>query len=281
MGMPLRFHRNLTVSIFVISLFHLILFAGGTYLVVHLDILPGELGGLAQPRLDWLMLLDSTGPEFLRITALAGMGCLLLFAFFANLGVRTLYRRTDSAEILFIMLFCLSLCLEGWRLGNLIFRAFGLSQYLSIVITRIVLFSRFFGLLCLLVSSLYAVAMKYTQYSVLIGGMAVLAFTVAGILPLDTSIHEATFLYRLGDRQGYVFVRLILAALIVIDFLVASRLRRSRRFAVAGLAALMLFSGREFLQHGIAPFPIVLGMLLLIVGFVVFVRQIVVFYLGL
>ncbi len=275
------FHRNLIVSILVVSLFHLVLFAVGAYLVFQLDILPDVLGDLVEPVPRWLLVFGTLEPGFLRITALTGMASLLLFAVLANLGVRTRYRRTDSAELLFIMLFCLSLCLEAWRLGNLIFQAFGLPQYLNVVVTRVVLFSRFFGLLCLLVSSLYAVAMKYTQYSVLIGGMAVLAFTLAGILPLDTSLYEATFLYKLGDRQGYFFVRLILAALMVINFFVAVRLRRSRRFAVAAVAGLFLFTGRELLQYGIAPLPIVLGTALLIVGFVIFVRQIVVFYLGL
>jgi hypothetical protein len=279
--MSVGFHRNLIVSIFVVSLFHLVLFAGGAYLIFQLDILPDVLGDLVEPVPRWMLVWGTLEPGFLRITALTGMASLLLFAVLANLGVRTLYRRTDSAELLFIMLFCLSLCMEAWRIGNLIFQAFGLPQYLNVVVTRAVLFSRFFGLLCLLVSSLYAVAMKYTQYSVLIGGMAVLAFTLAGILPLDTSLYEATFLYKLGDRQGYFFVRLILAALTVINFFVAARQRRSRRFAVAAVAGLFLFVGRELLQYGIAPLPIVLGTALLIVGFVIFVRQIVVFYLGL
>jgi hypothetical protein len=271
----------LIVAILVVSLFHLVLFAVGAYLVLQLDILPDVLGDLVEPVPRLLLVLGTLEPGFLRITALIGMASLLLFAVLANLWVRNLYRRTDSAELLFIMLFCLSLCLEAWRLGNLIFQAFGLPQYLNVVVTRVVLFSRFFGLLCLLVSSLYAVAMKYTQYSVLIGGIVVLAFTLAGILPLDTSLYEATFLYKLGDRQGYFLVRLILAALMVINFFVAARLRRSRRFAVAAVAGLFLFAGREFLQYGIAPLPIVLGTALLIAGFAIFVRQVVVFYLGL
>jgi hypothetical protein len=110
--------------------------------------------------------------------------------------------------------------------------------------------------------------------------MAILAFTLAGILPLDTSLYEPTFLYKLGDRQGYLFVRLILGVITVINFMVASRIRGSARFAVTSLASLLLLVGRELLQYGIAPLPILLGTALLIVGFVVFVRQIVVFYLG-
>lgn len=274
------FHRNLILSVLIISLFHLLVFFAGIYLVFQLNILPDVLGDLAEPLPGWLLVLSRPEPQYLRIIALAGMACVLAFAVLANLGVRTLYRRTDSAELLFLMLFCLSLCPEAWRLGNLIFSALGLSQYLTVVITRLVLFSRFFGLLCLLVASLYAVGMKYIQYPVLIGGMAVLAFSLAGVLPLDTSLYEPTFLYKLGDRQGYLFVRLILALLMVINFVAAARVRRSRRFAVAAVAAFLLFAGRELLQYGIAPLPIVLGAAALIAGFVVFVRQIVVFYLG-
>jgi hypothetical protein len=278
--MATRFHRDLTVSIVAISLFHLVVFAVAVYLVFQLNILPDMLGDMTNPLPQWLLLLSMPEPGFLRIAAVTGIAAMLLFAVLANLGVRRLYRRTDSTELLFLMLFCLSLCPEAWRLGNLVFQAFGLPLYLNVLITRVVLFSRVFGLLCLLVASLYAVGMKYTQYPVLIGGMVVLAFTLAGILPLDTSLYEPTFLYKLGDRQGYLFVALILAVLMVINFLAAARLRRSRRFAVAAPAALLLLAGRELLQYGVAPLPIVLGAAALTVGFVVFVRQVVVFYLG-
>jgi hypothetical protein len=274
------FHRKLILSVLILSVFHLLLFIGGGYLIFQLDILPDVLGKLAEPLPGWLLVLSRPDPVFLLINSVTGIGCLLLFAVMANLGVRKLYRRTDSAELLFLMLFCLSLCLETWRLGNLIFPVLGLSQYLSVGITRLVLFSRFFGLLCLLVASLYAVGMRYGQYPVLIGGMAVLALALAGVLPLDTSLYEPTFLFKLGDRWGYFFVRMILAVLMVVDFVVAARVRRSRRFTVAALAAFLLFTGRELLQYGIAPLPIVLGTAALIVGFVFFVRQIVVFYLG-
>ena len=176
----------------------------------------GELAPLALSLIRRLVyvppgvLRRADGQEYVRQGELGDR-----FAVLANLGVRTLYRRTDSAELLFIMLFCLALCLEVWRLGNLIFQSFGMPQYLNVLLTRVVLFSRFFGLLCLLVTSLYAVNMKYTQYAVLIGGMVVLAFTLAGVLPLDTSVYEPTFLYKLGDRQGYLFVRAILALLML------------------------------------------------------------------
>jgi hypothetical protein len=274
------FHRNLIVSIVLVSLFHLLVFAGGVYLIFRLNVFPDVLGELVEPLPRWLLVFTRPEPGFQRLVALAGMSSLLVFAFLANLGVRKLYRRTDSAELLFLMLFCASLCLEAWRLGNLVFPALGYSRYLNLVVTRLVLFSRFFGLMCLVIASLYAVGLKYVQYSVLIGGTVVLAFALAGVLPLDTSLYEPTFLYKLGDRQGYLFVRLILALLTVVNFAVAARFRRSRRFAVAAAATVLMILGRELLLHGIAPLPVVAGTAALSAGFVVFVRQVVVFYLG-
>jgi hypothetical protein len=275
-----RFHKNLIVSVVVISLFHLLVFLGGVFMVFHWNILPDVLGELTQPMPQWMLIFSSPESGYLRIVALAGVASMVVFSVLANLGVRTLYRRTDSAELLFLMLFCLSLCLEAWRLANLVLPVLGMSPYLNVVITRLVLFARFFGLLCLLVASLYAVGMKYVQYPVLIGGMAVLSFALAGVLPLDTSLYEPTFLFKLGDRQGYLFVRLVLALLMVINFVVAARIRRSRRFAVAAVAVVLLFVGRELLQHGVAPVPAAVGAAALIAGFVVYVRQVVVFYLG-
>jgi hypothetical protein len=279
--MALKFHSNLVLSIVIVSLVHLFLFAAGLYFVFQLDILPDVLGRFSEPAPRWLLAFGTLEPHALRINAAAGMAGLIVFSLLANLGVRALYRRTDSAELLFLMISCLSLCVEGWRLGNLLFQALGSPQYLNVLLTRLVLFSRFFGLLCLLISSLYAAGMKYTQYPVLIGGTVVLAFTLAGILPLDTSLYEPTFLYKLGDRQGYLFIRMILAFLLVINFLVAARTRGSRRFLAVAAAAALLLAGRELLQYGIAPLPIALGALALVSGFVLFVRQVGVFYLGL
>lgn len=278
--MYLGFRKNLIVSCIVISLFHLALFVAGSYFIFKLDIMPDVLGDLAEPAPAWLFAFSTDEPAGLRLNALVGIAALVFISVLMNLGVRSRYRRTDSPELLFVMLFCLSLCPEVWRLGNLLFPALGLPRYLSVLVTRVVLFSRFFGLLCLLASSLYAAGMNYTRYPILIGGTVVLAFTLAGILPLDTSIYEATFLYKLGDRQGYLFILTILAVVMTIDFLIAARVRGSSRFVVVAGACVFLFGGRELLQQGVAPLPIVLGFVLLVAGAVVFVRQVVVFYLG-
>jgi hypothetical protein len=91
------FHRNLIISVVVVSLLHLLVFVGGVYVIFQLNILPDVLGDLAEPLPRWLLVLSTPEPGFLRSIAMAGIACVLVFAVLANLGVRKLYRRTDSA----------------------------------------------------------------------------------------------------------------------------------------------------------------------------------------
>jgi hypothetical protein len=278
--MSSRFHRVVLTLLPVLSLLQLALAAVAAFFVLRQGILPDVLGEVAEPVPRWLLLTGSLQPEPLLVNSLIGISALLIFGLFANLGVRTLYSKTYSPEILFVMLFAASLSLDAWRLGILLVHAWDLGPPLAAVLTRLVLFGRFFGLLCLLASSLYAVGMRFSQYGVLIGGMCLLAFSLASLLPLDTTVFESDLLYRVGDRQGYLFLRVILGLLISADFLIAVRLRRSRRFLLVALAALLLLLGRELAQHGVAPLAAALGLGLLCGGFILFTRQIGVCYLG-
>lgn len=275
-----RFHRAVLTLLPVLTLLQTGLAAAAAFLVVRRGILPDVLGDVAGPVPGWLMITGSLHPEALLVNTLVGIFALLAFSLLANLGVRTLYGKTYAPEMLFVMLFAASLALDAWRLGILLVHARQAVPPLTAFLTRLVLFGRFFGLLCLLASSLYAVGMRFSQYGVLIAGMVLLAFSLASLLPLDTTIFEPDLLYRVGDRQGYVFLRLILALLVLTDFLIAVRLRRSRRFLLVALGAFLLMLGKELAQHGVAPLPAALGLGMLTAGFVLFTRQVGICYLG-
>jgi hypothetical protein len=278
--MSSRFHRVMMTVLPVLSLLHLALLGVAAFLVLRRGILPDGLGQVVEPVPRWLLLAGSLQPQPLLVNSLIGIFSLVAFSLLANLGVRTLYSKTYSPEMLFVMLFAASLALDAWRLGILLVHGWELGPPLTAILTRLILFGRFFGLLCLLASSLYAVGMRFSQYGVLIGGMGLLAFSLASLLPLDTTLFEPDFLYRVGDRQGYLFLRVILGLLILANFLIAIRLRGSRRFLLVAVAALLLLLGKELVQHGVAPVAAGIGLGMLATGFVLFTRQIGVCYLG-
>ena len=276
--MILRSQRRTVLAAVLVPLLLLVAFGAAAYTALSRDLEPPAMSSAAVPG--WLTLPAPGTPWVLLLNLTASIAVLVVSAVLANLGIRNLYVRTGAAEILFIMLFFTSLSLEGLRFGNLVALERGLSAGLALLLSRVVLFGRLFGLMCLLVSSLYAAGMKYNHHPVLIGGMLVLAFTAAGILPLDGTLLEATLMHRLGDRRGYLFVTGLLAILAVIDFLIAARIRRSRRFLALAGSCVCLILGRELALMGIAPLPTVLGAGLLSGGLVLFARNIGIFYLG-
>jgi len=275
--MILRSQRSIVLASILVPLVLLLLSGLAVYLAVGRGLDVPSMASVSVPG--WLMLPAPASPHALLLNLVVSLAVLLLSALIANLGIRTLYTRTAAPEILFVMLFFAALSFEAFRLGNLMLRESSVSPLVGLLFSRAVLFGRLFGLMAMLVASLYAAGMKYNQYAVLAGGMLVLAFTLAGTLPLDGTLLEATLLHRLGDRRGYLFVTLLLALLSVIDFLIAVRVRRSRRFLALTAACLCLLAGRELLQRGVAPLPTALGALLLAGGYLLFVRNIGIFYL--
>lgn len=279
--MPLRLQRSVVLAGYALSFLNLGVLAAAAYFL-----LLGSRGPVAEvlkrlsgPYPWWLFLRRPPAPNLLLLTGLISIFILVCFSFAANLSISSLYRKTASPELFFAMLFLISLSLEAWRAGALALNAMSMPVSLEATATRVVVFSRIFGLFCLLASSLYAAGMKYTHYSLLTAGILLLSFTLAATLLVDSSTFQLNFLHRMGDRRDYRTILAVLAALIVLSFLAAGAIRRSLRFAAAAAASLLLLGGRELLSYGISPVPAVLGTLFLLAGTVVFVRNIAVYYL--
>jgi len=218
-------------------------------------------------------------PQALPVTALPGIFALLVFSLASLAGTRNLLQKTAAPELFFLMLFFLSLTAEHLRAGILLLQLRAFPARFAVTLTRAVYMGRLFGLLCLLVSSLYAVGFKYSHYSTLIGFLVLLAFTLASILPIDSTRLEPDLLYRLGDPKVYLFVNYVLGFLMLLSFLVARQTRGSRRFLTVALAALLVFLGKELLSRSLSPWSAAGGVLCLVGGTVLFSRQIGVVYL--
>jgi hypothetical protein len=206
------------------------------------------------------------------ILAVSGLGVV------AGPLVGRLFRRTSAPELFFLMLFLASLSLEVWRAANLLFHLLPVPAAVASAATRAVLFVRLFGLSCLLASSLYAAGLKYSHYPAAAGAVVLLAFTLAAVQPVDATTLAPSFLYGLGDPQGYRAIGAALAALSVASFLAAALIRHSPRFALAGAGAALLLAGRALAGYGAFPAAVV-GVLALAAGTWLFVRQIAVYYL--
>jgi hypothetical protein len=281
--MPLRPQRLVLGSAFVLAAGHLVYLGPLAWLLLFGENLPAAalaaLRGLAGRPPWWTLLSQMPAAPVTLACGLAGILAVCGLGVASGPLVGRLFRRTSSPELLFLMLFLASLSLEVWRAANLLFHLLPVPAAVAAVATRAVLFGRLFGLCCLLASSLYAAGLRYSHYPAAAGALALLAFTLAAVQPVDATTLTPSFLYALGDPQGYHAIGAVLAALIVASFLAAALIRRSTRFAGVAAGAALLLAGRALAGYGASPAASAAGVLALAAGTWLFVRQIAMYYL--
>ena len=287
--MPLRPQSIVLWSGFVLAAGHLVFLGALAWLLLFGAGLPAEAlaalsgsnglagSGAGQPPW-WTLLARLPSAPAALACGLAGILAVSGLGVVAGPLVGRLFRRTSAPELFFLMLFLASLSLEVWRAANLLFHLLPVPAAVASAATRAVLFGRLFGLSCLLAASLYAAGLKYSHYPAAAGAVVLLAFTLAAVQPVDATTLAPSFLYGLGDPQGYRAIGAALAALSVASFLAAALIRHSPRFALAGAGAALLLAGRALGGYGAFPAAIV-GVLALAAGTYLFVRQIAVYYL--
>ena len=286
--MPLRPQSIVLWSGFVLAAGHLVFLGALAWLLLFgaraeaLAALSGSNGlagsGAGQPPW-WTLLARLPSAPAALACGLAGILAVSGLGVVAGPLVGRLFRRTSAPELFFLMLFLASLSLEVWRAANLLFHLLPVPAAVASAATRAVLFGRLFGLSCLLAASLYAAGLKYSHYPAAAGAVVLLAFTLAAVQPVDATTLAPSFLYGLGDPQGYRAIGAALAALSVASFLAAALIRHSPRFALAGAGAALLLAGRALAGYGASPAAAAVGVLALAAGTYLFVRQIAVYYL--
>jgi len=280
--MPLRPQRFVLGSAFILAAAHLIYLGPLAWLLLSRADLRAAalaaLSGLAGQPPWWTLLARMPAAPVTLACGLAGMLAVSGLGVASGPLVGRLFRRTSAPELLFLMLFLASLSLEVWRAANLLFLLLPVPAAMAAAATRAVLFGRLFGLCCLLASSLYAAGLKYSHYPAAAGAMALLAFTLAAVQPVDATTLTPSFLYALGDPQGYHAIGAALTVLIVASFLAAALIRHSPRFVAVAAGAALLLAGRVMAGYGASPAAPV-GVLALAVGTYLFVRQVAMYYL--
>ncbi len=279
-AMAPRFQRTTLSLGMLLCLVLLALWALATYVVLSQGLGLGVLGRISGVPAWSRALPEPRRSGVLLWSVLAASGGLALFGLLAEAGLRGLYVRTASPEIFFLGLFCLALSLEAMKPFNLLLEARAQSIYWMISISRLVLFGRFAASLSLMVASLYAVGMRYSQYRLMLAGIVILALTLAGVLPVDATQFQANLLLRLGDPASYWVIELTLSALALVNLAVAAWARHLRRFLLVALGVLLLLAGRAALYAGVFPIACAAGAFALAAGVLLASRHLGVIYLG-
>jgi len=206
-----------------------------------------------------------------RIGAAIATSCIAAAAAFRALA---LFRRGGSMLFPSLMLFLFSLGPECLRAGTAYLYAMDGSISTVVVLTRMIYWARFVGLLGLLLTGLYCIDFKYRRYGVLTAVIFLVSFAMAAYIPVDRTVFLVQLTWKLGDEQGVWFVSLIIGALALCTAAAAAPARREGRYLwlAAGLALLLV--SRELLFFGANPVILAAGLAALTGGIVLCLRMI-------
>ena len=190
----------------------------------------------------------------------------------AVLRARAIYRRSPSPIIPFLVMFLLALGLECLRAGSALLVATDGSISFSVLLTRVIYWGRFVGLLGVLMTGLYTLELKYTKIMVLGGFVLVVSFAMAAYIPVDRTVFLAQMTWKLGDEQSVWFLNLALAALALLTGVTAALERKGRRttFLAAGIALFLIAREVEF--FAVLPVPLAAGLAAQALGAVLCLR---------
>lgn len=210
------------------------------------------------------------GPHDLRLVSLASLLFLLVFSFTTGLLLQTFFRKTVSSEMFFFTFFIISMCVEAAKVVQLVVIAQNAPAYYEVIVTRAVYFGRFFGVFCLFTSGLYATGIDYQRFEVVLGISLLLAFTLAFSIPVSSESFLPTLVNRLGSRSQLLAVFVSLELFSVLNFVLASFLKRNRDYLWMALGLLLVVAGKDVLFFFVSPVPDAAAAVILVGGTILF-----------
>lgn len=194
-----------------------------------------------------LLLVHSSSipPELLRQSIppviLAVLGCIL------GTSIQFSFRKTLSAEITMFLVFLALTAFDALKPGVLLLQEFRMPITWSTTLTRIVYFIRFVGIFCFVSAGLFASGLPAQRLLITLGICFFIAFTFSIIVPLDSSIQEDNFLYRLGMQRNIQTALIALEVLAVTNYATAALRKKEKTYLAAAFGAACTITGRELL----------------------------------
>lgn len=191
---------------------------------------------------------------------------LVLYSMVSLIFIYYFFEKTLSPEILFVVLFTASFSIEALRLILPLGWVHEIPLPYVLMVSRAILFGRYFGIFSLFTASVYAVGFdSQKQRNVILIITVVTLIIILGV-PIDNEIWDS----GLNMINGYVSMfRLIEAGTFLIttmSFFIAAWSRNSRGFVFIGVGSALAFLGRHILLNADTWAALPTGLAFLAVG---------------
>jgi hypothetical protein len=195
-----------------------------------------------------------------------GILALVFFSFISIVLSYFSFEKTQSPEILFVVLFAAAFSLEALRLIIPLGKIYEIPSLYMLVAARIILFGRYFGLFSLFTASVYAVGFKAQRQRNVIIIIAVITLIIVLGVPIDTYAWDSSLNMINGYTSMFRLIETGTFLITTVSFFIAAWLRSSRDFIYIGAGAALVFLGRIILLSAVNWVGLPLGLLFLAVG---------------
>lgn len=188
--------------------------------------------------------------KYLPIKLLAVHICILILVLYSFLSVILIYyyfEKTQSPEILFIVLFAASFAPEALRLILPLSRVYEIPSLYLLMSSRIILTGRYFGIFSLFTASLFAVGYRTQQQSTIIIIIVIATLIIALGVPIDTQSWDSSLTMVNGYISMFRLIESGIFLITTVTFFIAAWSRGSREFAFIGAGSVLVFLGRNIL----------------------------------
>ena len=216
-------------------------------------------GGMIQ----WLITGQVKASAYIPLISVIGS---VLFSFVSITLIRFSFVKTQSEEIFYIGFFVTTMAFECFRVMAPLALSRELPEIYLYISSRLLIFSRCFGLFSLFAAGIFAAGLKMKKHRNIIISLGMVAMVLALSIPVDSSSLDSSFNVHSGYASMFKLIETGLPLITVLSFLIAAYNRSAKEYITISLGIIMVFIGRDILINSdtvITPLP---GMALLYYG---------------
>jgi hypothetical protein len=190
----------------------------------------------------------------------------VLFSFIMLILIHYFFEQTQVPEIIYIAFFTFSFSFEIFRLIVPLHFIRHIPSLYLLIASRILLFSRYFGIFSLFSASVCAAGFNADKSRNIIMIIIIAALIITLGVPIDTQIWDTSLNMVNGFTSMFRLIEAVMLITTVVSFFIAVNVRGSKEYAFIALGALLALVGRNILlgtDNWASPGP---GILLLSVG---------------
>ncbi len=219
----------------------------------------------------------------LRLSSLAysliNSALLSTFAIAVGFFILKTFRKTVSPEIFFFTFWLCALSFEAVRPIHLFLAVHGISDTGLSALDRLYMGSRFFGLMAIFISGLYAAGMRNDKQFSIIAICAGIGIALSSIMPVNTGIWHQNLMFKLGYGRLIDGFSLAIILITIANYLIAVRVRGDKAYYYIAAGVALIVGGALLASRDTGPHLSLLSILAMSGGSFVYIYKLHSFYL--